>query len=97
MYPPLRLYDFPAEHWLHLRTSSPIESVFAGGRLRTDVAKRARNRDNALFGVQGRAAAGQKLARSQRRAQPHAARPRRRRLQRTGAYSSGQVKPSRRR
>ena len=41
-------YDFPTEHWLHLRTSNPIESVFAGVRLRTDVAKRARNRDNAL-------------------------------------------------
>jgi putative transposase len=42
-------YDFPSEHWLHLRTSNPIESVFAGVRLRTDVAKRARNRDNALY------------------------------------------------
>jgi hypothetical protein len=42
-------YDFPTEHWLHLRTSNPIESVFAGVRLRTDVAKRARNRDNALY------------------------------------------------
>src|SRR3990172_8904446 len=31
-------YDFPAEHWLHLRTCNPIESVFAGVRLRTDVA-----------------------------------------------------------
>lgn len=42
-------YDFPTEHWPHLRTSNPIESVFAGVRLRTDVAKRARNRDNALY------------------------------------------------
>src|SRR3990172_3622801 len=42
-------YDFPAEHWLHLRTSNPIESVFAGVRLRTDVAKRARVRENALY------------------------------------------------
>ena len=31
-------YDFPAEHWLHLRTSNPIESIFAGVRLRTNVA-----------------------------------------------------------
>ncbi len=23
-------YDFPAEHWIHLRTSNPIESLFAG-------------------------------------------------------------------
>lgn len=25
----LAFYDFPAEHWSHLRTSNPIESVFA--------------------------------------------------------------------
>jgi len=41
-------YDFPAEHWLHLRTSNAIESVFAGVRLRTNVAKRTRVRENAL-------------------------------------------------
>ncbi|NEI25172.1 hypothetical protein GUK30_38545, partial [Rhizobium leguminosarum] len=28
-------YDFPAEHWDHLRTSNPIESVFATVRHRT--------------------------------------------------------------
>ena len=42
-------YDLPQEHWTHLRTSNPIESVFAGVRLRTDVAKRARQRENALY------------------------------------------------
>jgi hypothetical protein len=42
-------YDFPAEHWLHIRTSNAIESVFAGVRLRTDVAKRAWVRENALY------------------------------------------------
>ena len=42
-------YDVPAEHWLHLRTSNPIESVFAGVRLRTNVATRARVRENALY------------------------------------------------
>jgi transposase-like protein len=42
-------YDFPAEHWIHLRTSNPIESLFAGVRLRTDVAKRMRRRENALY------------------------------------------------
>ena len=31
----LTFYDFPAEHWLHLRTTNPIESVFATVRLRT--------------------------------------------------------------
>ena len=42
-------YDFPAEHWVHLRTSNPIESVFSGVRLRTNVAKRARVRENAPY------------------------------------------------
>jgi len=32
-------YDFPAEHWGHLRTSNPIESTFATVRARTNVTK----------------------------------------------------------
>jgi putative transposase len=31
----LTFYDFPAEHWVHLRTTNPIESLFATVRLRT--------------------------------------------------------------
>jgi|TARA_B100001971_G_scaffold202806_1_gene216988 transposase-like protein len=31
----LTFYDFPAEHWVHIRTSNPIESTFATVRLRT--------------------------------------------------------------
>ena len=31
----LALYEFPAEHWDHLRTTNPIESVFATVRHRT--------------------------------------------------------------
>lgn len=31
----LAFYDFPAEHWLHIRTTNPIESLFATIRLRT--------------------------------------------------------------
>ena len=42
-------YAFPQEHWIHLHTTNPLESVFAGVRLRTDVAKRARKRENALY------------------------------------------------
>jgi transposase-like protein len=45
----LTFYDFPQEHWLHLRTTNPIESVFAGIRLRTVVAKRLPNRENAVY------------------------------------------------
>ena len=32
-------YDFPAEHWSHLRTTNPIESTFATVRLRTQRTK----------------------------------------------------------
>jgi transposase-like protein len=37
--PLLAFYDFPAEHWIHLRTTNPIESTFATVRLRTKVTK----------------------------------------------------------
>ena len=36
----LAFYDFPAEHWIHIRTTNPIESTFSTVRLRS---KRARN------------------------------------------------------
>lgn len=36
----LRYFDYPKAHWVHLRTSNPIESIFAGVRLRTRVVKR---------------------------------------------------------
>jgi putative transposase len=35
----LCFFDFPAEHWLHLKTSNPIESTFSTVRLRTRVTK----------------------------------------------------------
>lgn len=35
----LAFYDFPAEHWIHLRTSNAIESTFAPVRARTNVTK----------------------------------------------------------
>ena len=35
----LAFYDFPAEHWSHLRTTNPIESTFATVRLRTQKTK----------------------------------------------------------
>jgi putative transposase len=43
----LTFYDFPAEHWDHLRTSNPIESVFATVRLRTVRTKGALSQDTA--------------------------------------------------
>jgi len=42
-------YAYPKEHWVHLRTSNPIESVFSGVRLRTDATKRMRQRETALY------------------------------------------------
>jgi transposase-like protein len=35
----LAFYDYPAEHWRHLRTTNPIESTFATVRHRTKVTK----------------------------------------------------------
>jgi Transposase and inactivated derivatives len=42
-------YHYPREHWIHLRTTNPLESIFSGVRLRTNAAKRIRRRDNALY------------------------------------------------
>lgn len=44
----LTFYDFPAEHWGHLRTSNPIESVFATVRLRTTKSKNCGSRATTL-------------------------------------------------
>jgi len=41
-------YDFPAEHWRHLRTTDPIESAFATVKLRTRVQKGAGSKAAAL-------------------------------------------------
>lgn len=40
----LAFYDYPAEHWVHLRTTNPIESTFATVRLRQRVTKGAGSR-----------------------------------------------------
>ena len=45
----LTFYDFPAEHWRHLRTTNIIESPFATVRLRTRVTKGAGSRTKALM------------------------------------------------
>lgn len=41
-------FDFPAEHWRHIRTTNPIESTFATVKLRTRVTKGAGSRRAAL-------------------------------------------------
>lgn len=44
----LAFYDFPAEHWSHLRTTNPIESTFATVRLRTAKTKGCGSRQACL-------------------------------------------------
>lgn len=44
----LTLYDFPAEHWIHLRTTNPIESTFSTVKLRTRVTRGAGSREAGL-------------------------------------------------
>jgi putative transposase len=40
-------FDYPKEHWSHLRTTNAVESPFAAVRLRTDAAKRFKKVENA--------------------------------------------------
>ena len=47
----MTFYDFPAEHWDHLRTSNPIESVFATVRHRTVRTRGALSQDTARLMV----------------------------------------------
>ena len=44
----LAFYDFPAEHWTHIRTTNPIESAFATVRLRTKKSKNSGSRKTTL-------------------------------------------------
>ena len=46
----LAFYDFPAEHWVHIRTTNPIESSFATIRHRTTRTKNCVSR-NTLLGL----------------------------------------------
>jgi transposase-like protein len=44
----LGFFDYPAEHWLHLRTTNPIESTFSPVRARTRVTKGPGNKQAGL-------------------------------------------------
>ncbi len=44
----LAFYDFPAEHWVHIRTTNPIESTFATVRLRTAKTRGCVSRESIL-------------------------------------------------
>lgn len=45
----ITFYNFPKEHWKHIRSSNPLESIFSGVRGRTKVIKRFGNRMNGLY------------------------------------------------
>jgi putative transposase len=47
----LTFYDFPAEHWKHIRTTNPIESTFATVRHRTKRTKGCLKRNTAMVMV----------------------------------------------
>ena len=47
----LAFYDFPAVHWIHLRTTNPIESTFATVRLRTVKSRGCGSRESILSTV----------------------------------------------
>lgn len=44
----LAFYDFPAEHWVSIRTTNPIESTFSTARLRTRRARNCGSRETTL-------------------------------------------------
>ena len=44
----LAFFDFPFDHWIHLRTTNPIESTFSTVRLRTKVTRGAGSRQAGL-------------------------------------------------
>lgn len=44
----LSFYDFPAEHWVHIRTTNPIESTFSTVRLRTKKSRNCGSRETTL-------------------------------------------------
>ena len=74
----LTCYDFPAEHWEHLRTSNPIESVFATVRHRTvRDPRRAVAGHRAAGGLQAGHGSGENLAQAERRKPVAETRPRR--------------------
>jgi putative transposase len=62
----LEFYKYPAEHWIHLRTTNPIESTFATVRLRTKVTKGPGSRRGNCHGLQTHRRRTSPLARGKR-------------------------------
>jgi transposase-like protein len=86
----LAFYDDPAEHWIHLRTTNPIESTFATVRLRQRVTKGPRIQSRRSgHGVQAHRVRTNPLARGQRTT-PRRPRPRRRHVRQGQAHRATQ-------
>ena len=66
----LAFYDFPAEHWKHLRTTNPIESTFATVRHRTVRAKGCLSNKTALAMVFKLVEGAQRSLAAPRRSRP---------------------------
>jgi putative transposase len=49
--PLLTFYSYPRQHWLSIKTTNPIESIFASVKLRINAARRIRSPRSALFFV----------------------------------------------
>jgi transposase-like protein len=64
--PLLAFYDFPAEHWKHLRTTNPIESTFATVRHPGQIAGMSFQHDRSHNDLQARASRRKKLESSAR-------------------------------
>ena len=63
----LTFYDFPAEHWKHIRTTNPIESVFATVRNRTRKTKGCLSRkDRPRHGLQADDVSQEEMAKALR-------------------------------
>ena len=63
----LTFYDFPAEHWKHIRTTNPIESVFATVRNRTRKDQGLPEPQNgSLHGLQADDVSQEEMAKAQR-------------------------------
>jgi transposase-like protein len=73
----LACYGFPAEHWIHLRTTNPTESTFSTVRLRTEVTRGAGSRTAALAMVFKLVESAQQRWRAVNATPPRRPRPRR--------------------
>ena len=76
----LTFYDFPAEHWKHLRTTNPIESTFSTIRLRHRRTKGSGTRQTSLAMMFKLAHSAEKRWRRPRRSRAHRSSPPRKTL-----------------